>query len=64
MNFLVGVPLHTLADDAAFEGIEGSEQSGRAAPLIVVSHGAAAPLLQRQAGLGAIEDLDLALLID
>ena len=50
-------------DDAAFEHGEGGEQGDRAVSFIVVGHGAAAPLLQRQAGLGAIESLDLAFLV-
>ena len=33
-------------------------------PLVVVGHGSGASLLHRQAGLGAVERLDLALLVD
>ena len=43
---------------------EGGEQRGRAVALVVVRHRCGAPLLQRQAGLGAVERLDLALLVD
>ena len=46
------------------EHVEGGKQRGRAVPLVVVGHGAGAPLLHRQAGLGAVERLDLALLVD
>ena len=40
------------------------EQRGRSVPLVVVGHGAGAALLHGQAGLGAVEGLDLALLVD
>src|SRR5215213_12011301 len=40
------------------------EQRGGAMALVVVGHGAGAALLQGQAGLGAVECLDLALLVD
>ena len=39
------------------------EQRGRAVALVVVGHRAGAALLHRQAGLGAVERLDLALLV-
>src|SRR6478736_2499250 len=38
--------------------------SGGAIALVIVCHGGAAPLLHRQSGLGAVERLDLALLVD
>jgi hypothetical protein len=57
------VTLHAASDHAAFEHVEGGEQRGRAVPLIVVGHGAASPLLQRQTGLGSVECLDLAFLV-
>jgi hypothetical protein len=56
--------LHALADDLAFEQVEGSEQSCGAVPFVVVGHCAGASFLHRQARLGAIERLNLALLID
>jgi hypothetical protein len=37
---------------------------GGAVPLVVVRHGPAAPGLDRQAGLGAVERLDLALFVN
>jgi hypothetical protein len=43
---------------------EGSEQCGGAVPLVIVRHRLAAPRLDRQSGLGAVERLDLALLVD
>src|SRR5499427_1955195 len=44
--------------------LSAGEQGGGAVPLIVVRHGLAAPGLDRQSGLGAVERLDLALFID
>jgi hypothetical protein len=60
----VTVALHAAADDRAFEYVERGEQSGGAMAFVVVGHGAAAALLDRQAWLGAIERLDLALLVE
>src|SRR5580658_11255233 len=48
----------------AVHHIEGCEQRGGAVPDVVVRHGATAAFLQRQARLGAVERLDLALFID
>ena len=61
-----GLPVaaHALADDLAVEDVERGEQSGRAGPLIIMSRRAAAAALHRQPRLGAVERLDLALLID
>jgi len=63
-ELLMALALHALADDLALECIEGGEQRGGAMALIIMAHGASAPLLHRQAGLGAVQGLDLALLID
>ena len=63
-ELLVPVALHIAADDGAVEDIEGGEQSGRAVTLVVVGHRPGAALLHRQAGLGTVECLDLALFID
>ena len=52
------------ADDLAGRHVERGEQRGGAVALVVVGHGAGAALLEGQAGLGAIERLDLALLVD
>ena len=52
-----------LADDRAVEHIQRREQRGRAIALVIVGHGAGAALLHRQPGLGAVERLDLALLV-
>ena len=63
-ELLMPMPLHAAADDLAFEHVEGGKQGGGAVALVVVGHGAGAALLHGQAGLGAIERLDLALLVD
>ena len=46
------------------EDVERSEQGRGAMALVVVRHGAEPALLQRQVRLGAIESLDLALLVE
>jgi hypothetical protein len=51
-------------NDAAVQHVQGREQGGGAVPLVVMRHRATAPTLERQAGLGAIECLDLALFVD
>ena len=63
-ELLVPVALHVAADDGAVEDVEGREQCRRAMTLVVVGHRPGAALLHRQAGLGAVERLDLALFID
>jgi hypothetical protein len=63
-ELLMAVLLHAASDDLALEDVEGSEQRGGAVARVIVRHGGGAPLLQRQAWLGAIERLDLALLVD
>ena len=63
-ELLVAVALHAAPDDLALEHVEGGEQGGRAMPLVVVGHGAKTALFHRQAGLGAVERLDLRLFVD
>ena len=63
-EFLMPVALHAAADHLAVEDVESGEEGGGAVALIVVGHGAGTPLLDRQARLGAVESLDLALLVD
>ena len=63
-EFLVPVAGAVLRDHRPFEYVEGGEQRRRAVPLVVVGHGGAAPLLQRQSGLCAVQRLDLRLLVD
>jgi hypothetical protein len=43
---------------------ERGEQRCRAVSLVVVGHGSGATFLQRQAGLGAVKRLDLALFVE
>jgi len=60
---LMAVPVVAHGDHFALQRIESSQQRGRAVALVVVSHGAAAALLHRQARLGAVQSLNLALLV-
>src|SRR5665647_1541966 len=46
------------------EDVESSEQGGRTVAFVVVGHRSSTARLHRQTGLGAVERLDLALLID
>ena len=50
--------------DLAFEDIESSEQRRCAMAFVVVGHRAGSAFLHRQAGLGAVERLDLRLFVD
>ena len=63
-ELLMAVALHVAADHRAIEDVQGGEQGGRAIALVVVGHGSGAALLHGQARLGAVERLDLALLVD
>ena len=63
-ELLMAVALHVLPDDRAIEHVERGEERRRAVPFVIMGHGAGAALLHRQAGLGAVERLDLRLLID
>ena len=63
-ELLMPVALHVAPDDRSVEHVHRGEQGRRPVPLVVVGHRPGAPLLQRQAGLGAVERLDLALLVD
>ena len=56
--------LHVAADHRAVEHVERGEQRRRAVPFVVVRHGSGAAFLERQAGLGAVERLNLALFVD
>ena len=60
----MAMTLHALTEDLALKDIERREQGGDAMPLIIVGHGARASLLHRQPRLGAVQRLNLALLID
>src|SRR5580698_6767811 len=63
-ELLVAVLLHAAADHRAVEHVEGSKQCRRAVTLVIVGHGAATAGFECQAGLRAVERLNLALLID
>ena len=63
-ELLMAMTLHVAADNSAIEDVEGGEQGRRAMSFIVMGHGAGAARLHRQSRLGAIERLNLALLID
>src|SRR5882757_8539569 len=63
-ELLETMALHTLANDLAFEDIESSEQRRGAMALVVVGHRAGSAFLHRQAGLGAVQRLDLRFFID
>jgi hypothetical protein len=56
--------VHAMTDDRAVEHVEGREQGGRAVALVIMGHRATAPRPHRQTRLGAVEGLDLALLVD
>jgi hypothetical protein len=61
---LDAVSRHALADHGAVEDVERGEQCGRAALDIIVGHCSGSALLHRQARLGAVEHLNLRLLVD
>ena len=63
-ELLMAVTLHVAADDSAVEDVESREQRGGAVAFVVVRHRPSAARLHRQPRLGAVERLDLALLID
>lgn len=55
--------LHVAADHGPVEYVERGKQRGAAIAFVIMGHGASSPLLERQAGLGSVESLDLALLV-
>ncbi len=63
-ELLMAMSLHTPADDGSVQDIECGEQGGRAVSDIIVGHGSAFAGLERQARLGAVERLDLRLLVN
>src|ERR1017187_9689834 len=60
---LVAMPLLAQAKDLAVGRIQRGKQGGSAVAFVVVRHGGAASALQRQAGLGTVQSLNLALLV-
>ena len=63
-ELLVPVTLHAASDHLAIEHVERGEQCGGAVPLVIMGHRPAAPRLDRQAWLGPVKRLYLALFID
>lgn len=63
-KLLVSVSFVKIADDLPPQQIEGSEQSSRPVALVIVRHSSAAALLEGQAGLRAVQSLNLALFIN
>ena len=63
-EFFMPVPVHAASDHCAIQEIQRREQRGRAIPLVVMGHRPASACLHRQAWLGAVESLDLALFVD
>jgi len=59
----VAVTLIAVADYFTGEDIQRGKKSRRPVSLIIVGHCAAATFLQRQPGLGALQSLNLALLV-
>ena len=59
-ELLMPVALHVAADDGSVEHVHRRKQGRRPVPLVVVGHGSGAAFLERQAGLGSVERLDLA----
>ena len=55
----MAVALHVLCDDRTVQHVERGEQRRRAMPFVIIGHRTGAALLLRQAGLGAVERLDL-----
>ncbi len=63
-ELLMPVTWHAVADNLPIEHAQSGKQGSRAVALVVVRHGPAAPLLDRQSRLRPIEGLDLAFLVD
>jgi hypothetical protein len=59
-ELLLPMTRHAVPDDDAIEHCQGCKQRGGTVALVVVRHGSAAALLQREAWLGAVEGLELA----
>ena len=62
-EFLVSVPRHAFPDHTSVQDVQSRKQGSSSMPLVVVGHGPTASLLHGQAGLGALEGLDLAFLV-
>ena len=62
-ELLVAVPFMALSDHTSAENLQSGEQRGSPVAFVVVSHGSATALLDRQAGLRAIQCLNLAFFV-
>ena len=62
-KLLVALPAHALRDHRALQHVQRSEQRRRPVALVVVGHRSRAAALERQARLGPVQSLDLALLV-
>ncbi len=63
-KLLMPVAGHAVANHLAIQHAERGEQGRGPVALVVVGHRPATPLLHRQTGLGPVQSLDLALLVD
>src|SRR5580704_4725369 len=63
-ELLMPMAAHALTDDLALQYVERGEQRRRAVALVIVRHRPAAATLHRQSRLGAVERMDLRLLIN
>ena len=62
--FLMPVPRHARSDQPALGHLQGREERCGAVADVIVRHRTTAALLQRQARLGAVQGLNLALLVN
>src|SRR5213594_2562938 len=62
-ELLMAVTSHAVADHLAVKHAERGEEGGRSVALVVVGSGPQPALLHRQTRLGAVESLNLALLV-
>ncbi len=63
-ELLMGVSLHAAAEHGAVEDVQRRKQRRGAVALVVMGHGAALAGFERQAGLGAVQGLDLRFFVD
>ncbi len=63
-EFLMPVALHAASEHGAIEHVERGVKGCRSVSLVIVRHRATSPGLQRQARLGRVDRLDLALFVD
>ncbi len=63
-ELLMAMLVHAAPDHGSIEDVERCEQRRRAVALVIVRHRPALAGLDRQARLGAVEGLDLALFVD